>query len=72
MHWGLVTRSFPTNVREGLCDVQLVPALAGQSWTPLQARAFILTAVKRKIYLEVLVEDHYLLPVRLINLFLFY
>ena len=34
--------------------------------------AFILTAVKRKIYLEVLVEDHYLLPVRLINLFLFY
>ena len=29
-----------------------------------------LTAVKRKIYLEVPVEDHYLLTVRLINIFL--
>ena len=28
-----------------------------------------LTAVKRKIYLEVPVEDHYLLTVRLINVF---
>ena len=28
-----------------------------------------LTAVKRKIYLEVPVEDHYLLTVRLINIF---
>ena len=31
----------------------------------------ILTAVKRKIYLEVLVEDHYLLTVRLINIVYF-
>ena len=31
----------------------------------------ILTAVKRKIYLEVLVEDHYLLTVRLINIYYF-
>ena len=50
-----------------------MPALAGQSWTPFgSARLLsILTAVKRKIYLEVLVEDHYLLTVRLINIVYF-
>ena len=38
--------------------MKLVPALAGQSWTPLyRLMLSCLTAVKRKIYLEVLVED---------------
>ena len=61
-----------TKVWGGLCDVELVPALPGHSWTPLQASDCLLSLpVKRKIYLEVLVEDHYLLTVRLIHIYYF-
>ena len=69
-------RSFPTNVWGGLRDVELsIPNSCQLSPVRVArhiARASLLsslTAVKRKIYLEVPVEDHYLLTVRLINIF---